>query len=323
MSPMPCGFRVVGHRTGTRQPIDHAAASAAYAGCDPRVDLCREAFLSLFTFDRGFVDYLRANRSEAGYSGPCGAPWIWWDVDRPNDLPAALRDARRLCGGILEAHRELDEDDLLIFLSGGKGLHVGMPAVWGPEPGPRFHAIARAFCLDLAGTAGVVVDAGIYTKTRLFRAANSRHPRTGRFKRRLSLDELTFLAPEAIVGLAAEPEPFEIPTGPSRCPSGAEAWRKCIAAVESRAERRQMPRDGSKLQALTLDFIRDGAPEGERALRCFQAAANLAEHGCPPGLAHALLTEAALDSGLTPSEARRQIDCGLAHVAQRREGGAA
>jgi len=45
----------------------------------------------------------------------------------------------------------------------------------------------------------------------------------------------------------------------------------------------------------------------------FSAAANLAELGCPPALAHELLTEAGRDAGLSPSEVRRQIDCGLRH----------
>jgi len=46
----------------------------------------------------------------------------------------------------------------------------------------------------------------------------------------------------------------------------------------------------------------------------FSAAANLGEFNCPPALAHALLTEAGLDSGLSPSDVRRQIECGLNHV---------
>jgi hypothetical protein len=332
MNPTPYGFRVVGHRAGTRRPIDRAAAFVGYAECDPRAEIHREAFLSLFAFDRTFVEYLKRNRSEAGYSGPCGADWLWWDVDRPNDLPAALNDTRRLSAAILEAHRELDEDDLLIFLSGGKGFHVGLPAAWGPEPTPSFHAVAKLYCQDLAERAGIVVDAVIYTRTRLFRAPNSRHPKTGLFKRRLSFGELIYSAPEAIVKKAAEPEPFEIPTGPATFPSGADAWRRCVAAVEGRSGNRPAPCDGSKLldraidgsklQALTLDFIRDGAPEGEREVRLFRAAANLAEFDCPPGLAHALLTEAALDSGLTPSETRRAIDSGLARVRRRGEGGA-
>lgn len=50
---------------------------------------------------------------------------------------------------------------------------------------------------------------------------------------------------------------------------------------------------------------------GDRHRLLFSAAANLAEFGCPPALAHELLTESALDSGLPPKEVRRQIDCGL------------
>jgi hypothetical protein len=46
----------------------------------------------------------------------------------------------------------------------------------------------------------------------------------------------------------------------------------------------------------------------------FSAAANLAEFGCPPALAHALLTESALDSGLAPNDVRRQIECGMSSV---------
>jgi hypothetical protein len=70
-----------------------------------------------------------------------------------------------------------------------------------------------------------------------------------------------------------------------------------------------------------MAFSREGTVDGERATSLSRAAANLAELECPADLAHALLTEAALDSGLTPSETRRQIDCGLAHGQRQREGG--
>jgi hypothetical protein len=240
---------------------------------------------------------------------------------RPADLGAALRDARRLCGALLDRYRDFD-DDPLIFLSGGKGVHIGVPTVWHPELSPAFHSAVKHFCLDLAGAAGVV-DSTIYSKTRLFRAPNSRHPKTGLFKRRLTLDELTYLKPEAIVERARHPEPFDIPTGPALCLRAAEDWSKARRAVERRAERQAAAMgDGPrKLNALTLALIRDGASDGERATRLFQAATNLAELGCPAELAHALLDEAAFDSELTPSETRRQIESGRNH-ARRREGGA-
>ena len=321
--PFDIGFRVVGHKAAKRRSIGHAAAFAAYAECDPRADIEREAYLSHFVFDRNFADYLERNGTEAAYNGPCAAPWLWWDVDRPGELGTALSDARRLCGAMLDRYRDFDDDDLLIFLSGGKGVHVGIPAVWHPEPSTAFNASAKCFCLDLAEGAGVVADPTIYSKTRLFRAPNSRHPKTGLFKRRLSLDELTHLKPEAIIDLARQPEPFDIPTGPALCLRAAEDWSKARRAVEQRAERKAAASgDGPrKLNALTLAFIREGATDGERALRLFQAAANLAEFGCTPELAHALLDEVALDSGLTPSETRRQIESGLSHARQR-EGGA-
>jgi hypothetical protein len=245
---------------------------------------------------------------------------------RPDDLALALRDARRLAGAVLERYRELDDDDLLLFLSGGKGVHVGIPTTWHPEPSPDFHAVAKVFCLGLSESASIVVDGAIYSKTRLFRAPNSRHPKTSLYKRRLTIDGLTFLKPEAVIDLARHPEPFTIPAGLSLFHSAADDWAKSRRVVARQAERRPTARGGeARLSASLRRFIRDGEldPDG-RAVSTFRAAAELAElHEAIgfDGLAHALLSEAALDSGLTPSEARRQIDCGLAHGRRRREGG--
>jgi hypothetical protein len=327
-SPFDIGFRVVGHKAARRRPIRHAAAFAAYAECDPLAEVEREAYLSYFVFDRPFVEYVKRNDSEAAYDGPCGAPWLWWDVDRTNDLRAALIDARRLCGSVLDRYREFDDDDLLIFLSGGKGVHVGLKTVWHPEPSPGFNAVAKVFCLDLAESARVVVDGSIFSKTRLFRAPNSRHPKTGLFKRRLSLEDITYLTPEAVVDLARHPEPFDIPTGPAVCPRVAEDWDKARWAVERRAvERQATPRDGAaKLTAFARRFIRDGElDELKREVSTFRVAAELSEMNLIHGfdrLLFALLEETALDSGLTPSEARHAIESGLSHARRQQEGGA-
>jgi len=326
MSTPNFGFRVVGHRAEKRRPVDWQAAFAGYAQCDPKAELDREAFLSHFTFEQHFIDYLMSQGSEKGYDGPCGASWLFWDIDRPDDLALALRDARRLAGAILDRYRELDDADLLIFLSGGKGVHVGIPTTWHPEFSPAFHAVARVFCLSLAEGASIAVDGSIYSKTRLFRAPNSRHPKTGLFKRRLTLDELTFLKPEAIIDMARNPEPFMIPAGPTLFLSAADDWAKARRAVALQAERRPTYRNGEgKLTAFLRRFLRDGELEPDRrAVSTFRAAAELAEMHEAVGfdaLAHALLSEAALDSGLTPSEAKRQIDCGLAHGRRQKEGG--
>src|SRR5262245_36662655 len=96
------GFRVVGHRAGRRRLVDWRTAFRAYAECDPAAQTEQEAYLSHFVFDRSFAEHLERNGSEAAYNGPCGADWLYWDIDRPGDLEHALRDARRLAGAILD-----------------------------------------------------------------------------------------------------------------------------------------------------------------------------------------------------------------------------
>src|SRR5262249_40251789 len=157
--------------------------------------------------------HLERESSEKGYKGPCGADFLFWDIDRPDDLGRAISDARRLASAILDRYRDLDDDDLLNFLSGRKGVHIGIPtSLWGPSPSSRFPETAKRFALAHAERARVVVDPLIYSKTRLFRAPNSRHPKTGLHKRRLTFGELMCLSVEGIVELARHPEPFAVPT---------------------------------------------------------------------------------------------------------------
>lgn len=112
-----------------------------------------------------------------------------------------------------------------------------------------------------------------------------------------------------------EPEPFEFPTPSAPNSQAVDDWRTAAAETEKAAmARRERRANGAgRLNRSTLAFIRDGAGAGDRHRLLFSAAANLAELDCSPALAHELLTEAALDSGLPPGEVRRQIDCGLSH----------
>jgi hypothetical protein len=314
------GFRVLGSATNRRRLVDAGAALAAYCACDPRAEVEREAYLSAFTFGEDFRRHLAETGSTRDYAGPGWASWLWFDIDREDDLEAALTAARRLAAGMLQRYPALNDDDLLLFFSGSKGAHVGLPVTWGAAPSGTFHRAARRYCEALAAAAGVSIDSGVYDKVRLFRAPNSRHPKTGLHKRRLTYAELMRLPADRVRRLAAEPEPFDLPAVSAADDQAAADWRAALQAVERDAEAKAQRRapavtDGARrLNRATLDFIRDGADQGDRHRRLFSAAANLAELACPPALAHALLTEAALDSGLTPSDVRRQIECGLAHA---------
>src|SRR5262249_54029072 len=154
----------------------------------------------------------------------------------------------------------------------------------------------------------VTVDPLIYSRTRLFRAPNSRHLRTGLHKRRLMFDELMSLSVDGIVKLAQHPEPFAVPTIATTSPTAAADWLEAGRAVERRiAERPERVTSGAaKLSVFARRFIRDGELDADmRAVSTFRVAAELSElyfaHGFDP-LVHTLLTDAALDSGLTPSE---------------------
>jgi hypothetical protein len=321
---MPClyGFRILGSVAEPRRLVDAATAMAAYVSCDERSEVHREAYLSAFQFGDEMSRYIDpcGNGSTAGYAGPCWSPWLWFDIDR-DSLDAALRDARRLALAIDERFK-LADDSLLLFFSGSKGFHVGLPtALWSPEPSPTFHRVCRRFAEAIAEVAGVAIDSGVYDAVRAFRAPNSRHPKTGLRKRRLSFDELLGLSLERIVEFAAEPTPFDLPDVRSNAETAATLaadWQAAVEQVakqgEAKSARRAADNGVPMLNRSTMEFICNGAGNGDRHRLLFSAAANLAEFGCPPALAHALLSEGGLDSGLPPKDVRRQIDCGLAAV---------
>lgn len=315
MATIPYGFRVVGSAFGERRLVDWEKAFIAYCACHERANVQGEAYLSAFTFGADFRRHLDATGSTRGFAGACGSPWLWWDIDRADDLDAATADGRRLAACICERYR-LDADALLIFFSGSKGFHLGLPlsVAGSPPPSVMFHRVARRMAEKLAADAGVTIDEGVYDKVRLFRAPNSRHPKTGLFKRRLALDELLHLRTDAILRLAADPEPFDLPPDPTPDPQAVDDWQSAAVDVDraEAAKRDRLAAGGATLNRRTLDVLRGELPTGDRHRLLFSAAANLAEFACPAALAHALLTDAGRDAGLSPGDVRRQIDCGLA-----------
>jgi hypothetical protein len=316
-------FRIVGSPIGGRRRLVSApAAYAAYAACDPRCNLETESYLSAFWYGSEFRDYLSKFGGVKNYDGECWSPWLWFDVDREGDLGAAQRDTARLASHLV-ARYQIAPKDLLIFFSGSKGYHVGCPLSWQPSPSVRFHLVARYLAERIAGDVGIAIDPAIYAKTQPFRSPNSRHAKTGLHKRRLSLDELSRVTIGEILEAARQPAPFNL--GYPITPAPNELLRgRWVEAETEAAQAALLPSRPSKtisteaaaqgeprLNRATLEFIREGAAEGDRHRLLYSAAANLAEFECPPELAYALLLEPALDSGLSPSDAKRQIDCGL------------
>jgi len=309
------GFRIVGGIHNERRLVDWPTAFAAYCECDDRAEVKSEAYLSAFCFGDDFRRHLDATGSTKSYSGECWSPWLWFDIDR-DDVEQARRDAVRLSYTLCDRFG-LDADELLAFFSGSKGFHVGLPTAVCGSPGPSRHfaKTCRRFAERVAEVAGIVVDSGVYDKVRAFRAPNSRHPKTGLHKRRFELDAVDRLTLSRLCEMSQTPEPFELPDTPKRNQQAVDDWLAATKLVELQQVEKPK-RDNvtpSSLNRSTLDFIRDGATTGDRHRLLFSAAANLAEFGCSYELAYALLSESALDSGLTPRDVRRQIECGLSH----------
>ena len=317
----PFGFRIVGSCHEARRLVDADAAFVAYCNCDERAEVNREAYLSAFRFGDDFRSHLDATGSTKNFNGVCWSLWLWFDIDREDDLDRALNDARKLAAFVAERYR-LDDDDLLMFYSGAKGFHVGLPtSLWMPSPAVTFHATTRRLAEALAERAGVVIDVGVYDRVRAFRAPNSRHPKTGLHKRRLTFDELRGLSVDAIKRLAESPEAFDLPIrrgGPPVNEQATTDWREATESIDrattAKAER-QVAGMSPRLNRATRDIIANVEPiaAGDRHRKLFSAAANLAEFGCSTELAFALLSEAGLDSGLSPSDVRRVIECGWKH----------
>jgi hypothetical protein len=316
-SSFTVGFRVVGPLDGPRRRIHHPTAFDAYRTCDPRAVNGQEAYLSAFAYDGAFANHLASTGSTKGFAGATWAPVIYFDKDRES-IDAAFDDTRRLVNSLVDDHG-VPAECLLVFFSGSKGFHTGLQtALFAPAPCEGFHRIARHFAQRVAEQAEVVIDTGVYDPVRAFRAPNSRHPKTGLYKRVLPADRLDAMTADECIELARTPTPFEWPLVEDSPDMLAALWAQSTTAVlaeaEAAAQRRADIADGkarAKLNDLTRRLL-NGEPmqEGERHKRLYSAAANLAELGVPLNAAHELLTEAGLDSGLSPRDVFRAIENG-------------
>ena len=323
MTPTPfnVGVFVLGAPTSPRALVRHADLFAAYAdGTMAERGEDREAYLSLFAFGEELEQHYAANRnSVAGFAGPCCCRWLVLDIDR-DDLSAALADARRLVTFLRDRYPEAD--DVPVYFSGGKGFHVLVELAHHPPPAVTFPAVARTFAENIARAAGVEIDRGVYDRNHIIRMPNTRHPKTGLFKRRIDADDLYQLDIDGIRRHAAHPAGDGLPTLRA-CPARLAAdWAAAEAVAgrvaEARAERRAEFVPDTRAPRYYMNFVRFGVEQGERASVLFRAAAWLTEQGAPPTLVYALLTEPGCDVGLSPSETARQIRCGIEHAQRQR-----
>lgn len=319
--PFDVGAFVPGPPASPRALVRHGVLLAAFA--DGAIEDGREAYLSHFAFSPDLQAHYTANRrSVAGFTGACWCRWLLLDIDRA-DLADALADARRLVACLHHRYPEA-EGDVPVWFSGAKGFHVAVELAHNPPPAVGFHHVARTFAEALAARAGVRIDTSVYDLAHIIRLPNTRHPRTGLFKRRIDPDALFRLDPAGIREHAQSPAGDGIPAVRS-CPAlladdWREAERTAARTAGARAAHRQAGAGAPDARAprYLVDFFRFGVAEGDRHPTLFKCAGWLTEQGAPPALVAALLTEPGRDVGLTPKDVDRQIACGIEHARRQR-----
>jgi len=315
---LPYAFIVRGARHTPRRLVDAAGAYGAFADCDDAAGVERESYLSAFCYGDALKQRQRADGTlaTAAYDGVLWAPLVWWDIDCPGNLQAAVIAARRLAASLVDRYA-IDGDELAIFFSGSKGFHIGLPvSLWNPQPSQQFHHHCRAFALAAAERCGVMVDKGVYAASQLFRSPNSRHPKTGWHKRWLTFDELLHLPADGIVALAAEPEPFEWPLATGLREQAAADWQQVLTSTHH-TEAAGDTSHAASVNRITRELLAGETLVGDRHRHLFSAAANLAEYPDIRSLIHGVLTEPGRDIGLSPSDVFRQIELGIQHARKR------
>lgn len=160
---------------------------------DNRLRPVANSYITVFRFPEAYRE--RAlNSGVGGYTGECFADYLPIDIDRKDDLPAALGSARKLAYTLTEFF-DVDPRQIRYFFSGAKGFHLLIPTLlFGQiEPSPMLPGAFRETALHLASVAGEQIDSAIYDVNRLFRLPNSQHAGSGLWKIELSHDELTEL----------------------------------------------------------------------------------------------------------------------------------
>ncbi|MFO0863919.1 MAG: hypothetical protein U0744_04580 [Gemmataceae bacterium] len=316
------GTYVLGSLSSSRTLVNHAGLLSAYAdGVMADKGEVREAYLSHFAFGLDLKKHHTAHRgSVAGFAGACWSKYVVLDIDR--DCPEeALADVRRLVAYLQRRYPEI-EGRVIVFFSGSKGYHVLLELSHRPQPAVGFHRTVRSLAEGLAGQAGVRIDTSIYDLAHIIRLPNTRHPKTGLYKRRIETDALFALTMQGIREIAKGPAGDGMPdagTCPQQLP---DDWRQAEArasgSLQTKIASRREPDTDLRAPRWFLEFFRFGVQVGERRPTLFRSAAWLTEQGAPPSLVKALLWEVACDQAIAPADVSRQIACGVEHANRQR-----
>jgi phage-related protein len=226
-------------------------------------------------------------RSEDPYEGPVIAGFFA-DFDSADDIEKARKEARLFVRYLMD-QLQIPEQSIDITFTGSKGFAIFINRrVFRIEPDENLPLIFKAMAKKIKKELDLeTIDTTVYERRRLWRMPNSRHPRSGLYKIRLTRSELETLPVEKIRDLAMKPREIRQIVEHQESPIARAFYLKHHKETKEWLEQRK-PRFERKPGTILKpdEFLicarrrlEAGSPEGTRELFAFQLAVYFAIHG--------------------------------------------
>lgn len=164
-----------------------------------------EGFYSVFYYYDEIYEYLKNNKSVAGYPGVVGLDAIILDIDKREDGEEALNNARE-CYNILMQAYDLDNENIDIYFS-GSGFHIIFDNYFDSLESPNYPELIKNKISEMFPKA----DTKIYIKTGLIRMPYTINKKTNLYKIKLFWQEFNTMSYKDIAALALSNEIRDVP----------------------------------------------------------------------------------------------------------------
>lgn len=275
----------------------------------------KQSYLTAWTYNEAFTDYFHANNNRStGYGGIHYGRFLIMDFDRKIKFNQTTENAIAEAQEVLKRCEKLGAnlEEIIACFSGNRGAHIYIPLPSIAMPSPYFNDTCKALAMKLAEGLPSL-DETIYSRVRLFRLPNTRHPIGKKFNVPYLGSEFIKLSPAQI----AKGEKRRAVKFPANTSSKwlIELWKESVEESspmlpeEDEEHSDPFPTNGT-LSASTVDFIAFGAPEGTRNNSLYKSGCDM-KNKHPPEEIIATLTPPALKCGLPQSEITATLNSAL------------
>ena len=194
---------------------------------------------------------------------------LYLDFDDANNFEHVRKDALTALS-YLKIVYHIDENQVRIYCSGNKGVHIVVPAkIFGFEPMPLLNGVFKTIALSVRSfTPNKTVDTQIYDNKRMFRIPNTIHEKSNLYKIPITPDELRNLSETQIRTMAQQPRNIQFKEVVETNHIAEQQFQKAIEEFyildkESKKDRRFKTRYTFTPPCIQY-LLTNGAPEGQR-----------------------------------------------------------